>query len=254
MAYRPWLVDSPFRVPNWRWENALTIVARHGHLSPRRHDPATIAAVEYLRALRQCSSDRCWQRFEDALPGVDAAHALVETKPELRGLLKACILAGESDAEIALRCGIATETICLFEALFFHTRDRLEARDWIVSVIGSGLCVGYNTDEDERVLMAFAYFGGPVVCDAILRKESLEPSLRQRVELAICVERLPETLTSRQLVALEATARPCEESARDVASEVKSIRAQVRGWIAEMKAAMNDAAAKEQMRPKTASA
>ena len=77
-----------------------------------------------------------------------------------------CILAGQSDEEIAQLAGTLPETIACYEAAFYDVRNRLANQDYIVNTVlnRSG---GGSTNYDPKVKL-FAYFGGPAALDAVL--------------------------------------------------------------------------------------
>ncbi len=162
------LPDSPFRPLDRRWQLAAYF-ERHGRRPGRRWaDPWVMRAWRYLRALRRAGAPELITPARRD-PALIAALALRSgAEPFRRLAVEATLLAGLTDAEIASRTGLSEEVIAAFEALFFDVRARLEATDHIVfMVVGPGLYDGSALDP-ALVIKHLAYFGGPLVADALL--------------------------------------------------------------------------------------
>lgn len=153
---------SPLRPLDWRWRYAERVVA--GGRRPRRDtlDGPTALAVDFLRggASRSRQAPHRFAHLRAALElhraGGDSALAV-----------QARILAGCPATEIAVTAGVPTPVIDLFEQLFFHVADRLDAPDWVTfRAIRQG---DWNPARPARavVLRQLAYFGGPQVLDAV---------------------------------------------------------------------------------------
>jgi hypothetical protein len=109
------------------------------------------------------------------MPAVAQAHELFSIDIERRQLLEARLLTPETFDEIAKRVGTDGQTIDYFEQLFFNVRDRMQATDWLSTVIKgpsedrvpsrSGVM---TTAQRGFVYKLFAYFGGPLVLDALI--------------------------------------------------------------------------------------
>jgi hypothetical protein len=179
--------DSPFRCPSWRAEHVFAMLAhRPRPLRPRRCDDT------YVRAYR-CFLKHCLAAGDDgeerlrlhpAMPAVAQAHELFSIDIERRQLLEARLLTSETFDEIAERVGTDAKTIDYFEQLFFNVRDRLTNKDWIAKIIKGppedrvpsrdGVM---TTAQRGFVYKLFAYFGGPLILDAVVL--SISPHDRQ---------------------------------------------------------------------------
>jgi hypothetical protein len=208
--------DNPHRSIAWRWERACHLVNHGGTLSPRQDDPATRTAARFLRAWHRC---RDQARLAEKWRTLCAAHRLAVTDGRQRWELRARILARQSDAEIAARCALTAETVQWFEALFFNTRDRLGAVDWITSrCFGLGIRFGVRPGDLETLWAVFAYHGGPLVLD-VVRAVSVdadqpgwpwtaaanpggEDRLQRSARLAIAALMIPVEAPSGQLAAV----------------------------------------------------
>src|SRR5262245_36208696 len=153
------------RSVDYRWREALRAVAT-GVDGPPRHDPETIAAIAYLRELALGEKGDPPDMLDRRWPGLPAAHRLRGDDGPLRWEVQARILSGQTDDEIATRCGLALETVRWFESLFFTVRDRRLARDWIAAqVLEEGLWCGFSREELGKVWMVFGFSAGPLVLD-----------------------------------------------------------------------------------------
>lgn len=193
--------DNPVRRPDWRWQRAQSLIDDRSSIGRCRDDDdeLTVWAVSYLSALR------CGTVPDDdrRVPDIAAAHDL-EGQPELRLELQCRILAGQSSDEIAARLQITPDVVETYEALFFHTTDRLAAPDWILlQAVGRRPFTGTTPPDRETLLRWLAYAGGPVVLDLVLphvlpeaagcrtRKVDQDPLLSERIDLLICMMTLP---------------------------------------------------------------
>jgi hypothetical protein len=162
------LPESPFRPLDRRWQLAAYF-HRHGRRRGRRWaDPWVLRAWRYLRALRRAGAPELITPARRD-PALVAALALRSGAELFRRLaVEATLLAGMTDLEIAYRTGLPEEVIAAYEALFFDVRARLVATDHIVFlVVGPGLYDGSALDP-ALVIKHLAYFGGPLVADALL--------------------------------------------------------------------------------------
>jgi hypothetical protein len=240
--------NNCFRPLDWRLRLARRIVA--GHLrAPRHREHASLrAAVHFLREEARCRTDRGLARLRERWPAMYAARRLAEVDNPLGWEVRARIVAGQSDAEVAGRCMLSPETVHLFEALFFSVRDRLGAGDWISGqVIGPGLWRGFTTEEIGRLWMAVANHGGPLALDAVLevtqrgnepcppsqgggrRPATSEAISREKVLLAVQGLMMPADASLRQLGQL--CARTCRRPNRR--EQVKTAKTIIRDMAAE---------------------
>ena len=127
---------DPFALPDCRWQQAGRIAA--GEL-PHRHglDDALKAAIAYRRRELGDASPGRRRRPGPHDAAISAALELRQADGPVAWEARARILAGQSDAEIAARCGLTPECIAWYAALFFDVRPKLKAFAYIVArVIG----------------------------------------------------------------------------------------------------------------------
>jgi hypothetical protein len=135
-----------------------------------------------------------------------AAHQLYVSDGPAALLLEVRLLMGQDSADIARLMGMPASVVDLYETVFFQCRDRLHARDWVVCCALGMPPSGASIDpEKAAVLKRFAFFGGPLVLDAVQPylldgKDLFEPPLdlstldgrrEQGIRLAVAVHLLP---------------------------------------------------------------
>ena len=151
---------------------------------------------------------------ENLFPYIWAAHRLHEDDSQTKLLVEARILARQTSGEIAQLTGVPADVVDAYEALFFHCRPFLSARDWVmVQAIGKWV-YGQAEPKAAVILRSFAYHGGPLVLDAVLPylvggKDLFDPPLdlstsagrrEQVIRLAVAVHLLPnDAATNKKL-------------------------------------------------------
>lgn len=176
----PALIDTPFRHPAWRLHRVIELVShRPSTLQPGRNDDHYVRRYRRIAlALTAAGTDEAKRAavFRE-YPAVCHAHQIYYSRDvEPRQVLEARLLTRETPEEIAIRFATTPEAIDYYEKLFFDVRDRLECGDWIHRiVVGSrdeyrGKKTGNMTSADRGyVLKLFAYAGGPLALDAVVR-------------------------------------------------------------------------------------
>jgi hypothetical protein len=159
---------NPLRQPDGRWRRAVEIVQRRLLLLTHTEDADVVRAIDYLRKVDSAKSPDCTLP-SSAFADVHAARHIAEQGGLTKDLREAHILARRNDDTIAALLHIPARVVEIYEALYFHVRDRLECSDWIASnIIGPGLHRGFAPDESAQLWKAFAYFEGPLVLDRLL--------------------------------------------------------------------------------------
>lgn len=217
-----------FRAADWRWRRAQRIVAERLHASRRTDDPQTLAAARYCQVLHGGRGHGSLR-----MAAMTAAHRLADSDSPSKWEIQARILAGQQDDYIAAKCQVPADVVYWFEAMFFDVRQHLTASDWVVArVIGSGLWVGFSSEEMGRIWMAFGYFAGADVLDAVLADALGRPlpgrivavcsgdpvlyeaRLRRSVRLAIAAMMLPLDTPVQHFAELRAMATQTQEALR----------------------------------------
>jgi hypothetical protein len=149
--------NSPFRSPSWLWAFAEDVVA--GRRPAPDGEPQIGHAADYLRVAGS-KAGVCDTPEGKRFTAIAAAHRLWTGSPITRGLVEGAILAGLDDSQVAAREGLTPATIRSFETHFFNVRDRLRARDWVVTK-----AIGYrpgdlHSTDDIGLAKAFGYSGG----------------------------------------------------------------------------------------------
>ena len=127
---------SPHRKLNWRQLRAQELLNAPGEPNkPGRHDDKYIR--KYLRFLYEFSRTApddvvtLFAKFPEML----FAHEVHDGDAWTRAIIEARILAGQDDDAIAKNFGTLAGSICSYEKVFFNVRDRLDMRDYVVSLI-----------------------------------------------------------------------------------------------------------------------
>lgn len=191
-VYRDVKLADPFLRPYWRHERVVKMLDTVPPERCKRHDDIWIR--DYKTFLYQ------WKKSEDNRdklmydnPGLYFAYILFDRmyiEPELRLIIEARLLAGESYKAIAEGCKTIPETIQWYERLFFNVYDFLDHYDWVLKHVllpaSDRFVAEEGDDEDDEddfqvprstavvdphldmSLKFFAYYGGPVVCDVMI--------------------------------------------------------------------------------------
>jgi hypothetical protein len=106
---------------------------------------------------------------------VERALGIYEQGGMMRTAVESRILARQPWSGIARATGITTAILKTYEALFFHVRDRLRARSWILLAAVGTLKAGMSEQRRrERAIRLLGYHGGPMILDALFGTRSLQ--------------------------------------------------------------------------------
>ena len=193
---------NPFLPPDWRW--GLARLLKTGARAPRRYEPASDPWVgrarEFLAAVGGDGDDVSEADPVRRDPEVHGAYALRSgADGRLRWAVEARLLAGQTDAEVAARCGVPAEVVAAYERLFFDVRDKLGAADHVVlNVIGPGVHDAESAGDPEVWTKLIGYFYGPLALDAVLdalsdgpEREAIDPRVVRAARLAFAARELP---------------------------------------------------------------
>ena len=154
---------NPLRPLDWRWRRASLGKVPTNRRGRRIDDSWVRRARRHLAALAPRPEARRRRRSPLAA-AIDAARALrspvgIETRDEL----EARLLAGQDDVTVAARCGLDPGVVAAYEALFFEVRAYLDCTDAVLI-----LAIGPRLVDPDGGGRWAAYFGGPVMVDALL--------------------------------------------------------------------------------------
>jgi hypothetical protein len=176
---------DPFRPVDWRWRRAAVLIDRGEPLSLASDDSAVREATAFLRAWRDCKDDADRQRLTLDLPALYGAHRLSRAADAFARLeVEARLLTEEPYAQIGEKCGLTPEVVAAFHNTFFDVRDRLQAEGYVLHhVIGPKAHAGLTEADVDVILKLYAYAGGPLVVDALVRYYRDPPIVPERPEL-----------------------------------------------------------------------
>ncbi|MCB9924410.1 MAG: hypothetical protein H6822_19685 [Planctomycetaceae bacterium] len=174
MAWRPGTNPRAFlnyarwhyrRPVDWRWQRAQRLV-RDGKWPIAGADgPWGVETYRYADARRSLFGK---YYFTDRMIDLHAAYKLSNDDSPRRWELEARILARENINRVAEKTGIAVSTIEAFAAAFFHVWPRIDARDYIHSVVIDSRRP-WTPTRVRDLWCYFGYSGGPLVLDAIIQ-------------------------------------------------------------------------------------
>jgi hypothetical protein len=141
---------APLPKPWRRWE-AATNLARG---KPTEHQPtdlAVVAATKYLRALASCATDDERVAVETRWPVISQAKAIFERDDPRRWEVEAWIMCGQSDREVANRCGLSPAVVAMYEKLFFARREFLRDPEQLAQkLFGPSVFLNFRNEELGR--------------------------------------------------------------------------------------------------------
>lgn len=170
LNYTRWHYRRPV---DWRWRRARRLVRDGKWPIAKADDPWTIEAYRYADARRSLFG-KCY--FTDRMIDIHAARKLSRVDSPVRWELEARVLAREQLASVAAKTGVAADTICAYEAVFFHVWPKIDVRDYI-----HGMVIGsrrpWMPTRVRDLWCHLAYTGGPFVLDTIIEhfKQAGEP-------------------------------------------------------------------------------
>ena len=160
---------DPFISPNWRWERARTLLTKNRYASKTRDDEFVMIAKKFQAAYDKCKNDLDQEKLQRRFPGIwYAMKTYFADRGDVRWIIEARVLAGQSCKEIADKCNVCPETVAWYEKLFFDTRSKLKSPDYVINVVMRGAThYGLKARDYDLLWKLFGYFGGPFVLDAI---------------------------------------------------------------------------------------
>ena len=127
---------DPVRAPDWRFSRIVDIARNNRPANRFQIDAQTRAGVRFVRAWDRAKTEDDRDMLLQSAMGLFHAYELHEHEdPDVRFVVEARILAGQSDEQTASVTGTLPETIYWYEALFFNVRDRLLAHDYIFALL-----------------------------------------------------------------------------------------------------------------------
>ena len=152
---------DPFLPPHWRWLRALRLAEKASHRLKGVNDPAIPPVIEFLLARRKAN-----YKVTPMYAALEAALALHEDDSPRQWEVRARLLAGQSDDEIAVRCKLQPSVVEWYATLFYDIRPRLEATDWLVAnVLRFGGTAGFRNSDVGPFWAFLALSGGPIALD-----------------------------------------------------------------------------------------
>jgi hypothetical protein len=119
-----------------------------------RDDDATGEAWRFRGGLARCRCEADRARLAGQFPALVAAHAaFTAADPLRRAELEARLLAGQDDAAVATKMGMAADVVATYEGVFFAVRPRLAYPHYVLGVVLGGGRVYYAPDPADHGLL-----------------------------------------------------------------------------------------------------
>jgi hypothetical protein len=161
---------DPWPAPSRRWLRAEYLLC-HGRRPTRgRDDPLGWEVWRFRRGLARCRGEADRARLTGRFPHLAAAHDLYTSAGTLkRAALEARVLAGEGDAAVGARMGMAADVIATYVGVFFAVRPRLAYPHYVLDVVLGGRA-RYPPDPDDHglLLRLFGHAMGNQYVDVLL--------------------------------------------------------------------------------------
>jgi hypothetical protein len=167
-----WLVDGPFRAPEWRWMRACYLHER----GDRTHPPLDDESVHHaLRLLADGGRDG--PSRQGASDPVRAALDIWRGGQALgRYRLEAFLLTREPLEVVAGSCGLPIEVVEAYHEVFFEVRPWLAATDWVLlQAVGCGPWNNFGGGQLGPFWKYVGYAAGPRVLEAVIAITNDEP-------------------------------------------------------------------------------
>jgi len=173
--------SNPRRPPHTRWDlTRQVLLGKKGLQRYLDHDASQALILQ--RAIARCGTDEHLLAIsqECAAPWPAMLEAVFVWKQggSFRDLIEARLLSGECCEQIAVKTGATSELIRWYSSLFFDVADKLNAPDYITTVlIGNGLH-DLSLDDNRTLWRAYGYWGGGDVLDMVVHGHSRDPDGR----------------------------------------------------------------------------
>jgi hypothetical protein len=172
-----YMMQNPWRSPQWRWLRADSIINNEGPLTtPRRDGPDGYKwirrAAQFKRIYNQYAEPYMQCQLAMEMPAIFWAHHVwADDNGPTKWAIEAHILARETDKEIAWKIGSSPEVVAAYEAIFFNVREKLNYREYILnSVMSDSVTRGISERHYDLLWKLFGYTGGPHVLDSMISR------------------------------------------------------------------------------------
>ncbi len=193
---------NPCRPIDWRYQRVVEVV-RDGQPGSRSQDDDKMrTGYQFLRQWDAAKTKAEKELLFLKYPALTYAYQLHSRRSaqQIRFVIEARLLAGESDEEIAEKVATLPQTVYWYEALFFCVRDRLNYTDYIVDVIRKQ-ATRRKAAPREATIQMLGYFGGPVVLEHALYGFGIGERPAELANLAAFYDRIQSARLRVQAVA-----------------------------------------------------
>ena len=182
--------DSPFRLPDWRWQLSGYVVQQRYTPSPERLSDNYFHLCCTLRRGKerenQVRGSRCYNtNYNGKLRSITLALGFYNDDSLLKTELEARLLANEDYKSIARKLGTTPKVITTYERCFFNVADRLDSPSYITHrVIGKEIHFGATSRTFQAIWRLYGYWAGPAVVDALAHaySQDVRPTTQDGVD------------------------------------------------------------------------
>jgi hypothetical protein len=138
------------------------------HVLDEDEDTALKAAVTF-RAQLDATGASTMKAAEGHDMALAAAYKVFVADGPQRWEVETRLLAGQTDGQIAQRCGLTAEAVTWYESIFFNIRGSLGAWAYIRQhVIGAGIDCGFRNDELRAFWAWLTLSGQPLIIELLI--------------------------------------------------------------------------------------
>ncbi len=167
-----------------RWRRCGYLISHGRTPSYTLDDAVTWEGWRFRLILEQ--ADRQWPN-KDSLAVAEAYRLFTTPTPVKRWEVEARLLAKETNAGIAAKCGLSIEAVHIYGKLFYDVRARLSADTHVYTVVLKGKGISPIAPDDfETLLKLFGYAKGGCAVDQVLAYISDPPLYRPALADLTC--------------------------------------------------------------------
>lgn len=185
--------NNPRRPADWRWQRGCLLVETsdpHASLQFNRSqdDEWVRKAANFKRALDNCQDEAeegiVLVRNEDLYWAYDIYQ---DDGNAYKSELEARLLSRADHEAIASHVGVSTETVKLYEKLFYNVEEKLDTSGYVYhTAIGREMHRGFTEREFDKLWKWYAYTYGPLMLDSLLGQsvEATRPGTPSEIKAA----------------------------------------------------------------------
>lgn len=184
--------DSPLRPPDWRWLRVNVYRDANRPVPRSRRDRLSSHLARFLDDWHACRDEFDKDELKVEYGSLAVAHNMYssESGSSSKWELEARLLAEEETESICTKLCVTPEVIDIYEKIFFHVKDRLQSRSWIINcVVGRSIHVGLTDRDFDLLWKMYGLFSGKYMLDLVTGKLGLKPQKATSLDEALVMLR-----------------------------------------------------------------